>query len=82
MDLYLDQIHRHDGYLHGMLSMPSRDALQRIAAVLDEERTAGKVRSKLHGIPVILKAAVPMQIRVSLWADLLRTTSIPFPILE
>ncbi|KAG4437656.1 hypothetical protein IFR05_006867 [Cadophora sp. M221] len=55
VDLYLDQIHRHDGYLHGMLSMPSRDALQRIAAVLDEERTAGKVRSKLHGIPVIFK---------------------------
>jgi hypothetical protein len=55
VNLYLDQIQRHDDYLHGMLTMPSREALQKIATALDEERAAGKVRSKLHGIPVILK---------------------------
>lgn len=38
-----------------MLTMPSREALQTIAMALDKERAAGKVRSKLHGIPVILK---------------------------
>lgn len=55
VDLYLNQIQRHDDYLHGMLTMPSREALQKIAVALDEERAVGKVRSKLHGIPVILK---------------------------
>ncbi|KAL7893413.1 amidase signature domain-containing protein [Trichoderma sp. SZMC 28014] len=55
VDLYLDQILRHDDYLHGMLTMPSREALQKIAVALDKERAAGRVRSKLHGIPVILK---------------------------
>ncbi|KAL7921314.1 amidase signature domain-containing protein [Trichoderma austrokoningii] len=55
VDIYLDQIQRHDDYLHGMLTTPSTEALQEIAATLDEERAAGKVRSKLHGIPVILK---------------------------
>lgn len=57
--LYLDQIQRHDDYLHGMLTMPSREALQKIAVALDEERATGKVRSKLHGIPVILKVNYP-----------------------
>ena len=28
VDLYLAQIQRHDGYLHGMLSMPPRSALE------------------------------------------------------
>ncbi|UKZ94441.1 uncharacterized protein TrAFT101_009314 [Trichoderma asperellum] len=51
VDLYLDQIQRHDDYLHGMLTMPSREALQKIAVALDEERAAGRARSKLHGIP-------------------------------
>lgn len=55
VNLYLEQIQRHDDYLHGMLTMPSREALQKIAVALDGERAAGKVRSKLHGIPVILK---------------------------
>lgn len=55
VDLYLDQIQRHDDYLHGMLTMPSREALQKIAVALDEERAAGRARSKLHGIPIILK---------------------------
>lgn len=55
VDIYLAQIRRHDGYLHGMLSMTLREALQKIAVTLDDERAAGKLRSKLHGIPVILK---------------------------
>ncbi|PNP47963.1 hypothetical protein TGAMA5MH_01015 [Trichoderma gamsii] len=55
VNFYLDQIQRHDDYLHGILTMPSREALQKIAVALDKERAAGKVRSRLHGIPVILK---------------------------
>ncbi|KAK1237363.1 hypothetical protein MKX08_002988 [Trichoderma sp. CBMAI-0020] len=55
VNLYVGQIQRHDDHLHGMLTMPSREALQKIAVALDKERAAGKIRSKLHGIPVILK---------------------------
>lgn len=67
VDLYLDQIQRHDDYLHGMLTMPSREALQKIAVALDAERAAGKVRSKLHGIPVILKVKPSIFYSPSLW---------------
>lgn len=55
INLYLNEIQRHGDYLHGMLTMPARESLQKIAGALDKERAAGKVRSKLHGIPVILK---------------------------
>ena len=52
---YLDQIEKHDGYLHSMLSKPTRQSLQTIASSLDEERKAGSIRSPLHGIPIIIK---------------------------
>ncbi|TAQ88680.1 hypothetical protein B7494_g3015 [Chlorociboria aeruginascens] len=55
VDAYLAQIDRHDGYLHAMLSMPTRESIKNIAIALDEERAAGKVRSPVHGIPVIIK---------------------------
>ena len=53
--LYLDQIRKHDGYLHAMLSMPTQDTLLKTAAALDEERRSGKLRSPLHGIPIVVK---------------------------
>lgn len=52
---YLDQIEKHDGYLHAMLSKPTRQSLQTIASCLDEERKAGSIRSPLLGIPIIIK---------------------------
>ncbi|VUC23995.1 unnamed protein product [Clonostachys rosea] len=52
---YLDQIEKHDGYLHAMLSMPSRQALRAVAASLDDEHAAGRLRGPLHGIPIIIK---------------------------
>ncbi|KAG0648046.1 amidase [Hyphodiscus hymeniophilus] len=59
---YLDQIEKHDGYLHAMLSKPTRQKLQIIASSLDEERRAGTIRSPLHGIPIIIKVSlVPLQ---------------------
>jgi amidase len=61
VNIYLNQIQRHDDHLHGMLTMPSRESLQKIAVALDKERAAGKVRSKLHGIPVILKVKQPIK---------------------
>ena len=55
VDSYLAQVHKHDGYLHAMLSMPSRDSLRNAAAKLDEERLRKKIRSPLHGIPIVVK---------------------------
>ncbi|KAK2737896.1 hypothetical protein FQN57_007347 [Myotisia sp. PD_48] len=51
----LEQISTHDGYLRAMISVPPKEALYTIAATLDGERKAGKARSPLHGIPIILK---------------------------
>ena len=55
VDSYLTQIHKHDDYLHAMLSMPFHDSLRKIAADLDEERLNRKIRSPLHGIPIVIK---------------------------
>lgn len=85
VNFYLDQIQRHDDYLHGILTMPSREALQKIAVALDKERAAGKVRSRLHGIPVILKVKCPILfigLSKKLMPDILlliRTISIRIP---
>ena len=57
VDRYLDQIEKHDGYLHAMLSKPTRQSLRTVAAKLDRERDAGRIRSPLHGIPIIIKVA-------------------------
>ncbi|RVT45241.1 amidase [Rheinheimera sediminis] len=56
---YLTQIARVDDagpQLNAIVDI-NPDALQQ-AAVLDEERKAGKIRSALHGMPVVLKANI------------------------
>ncbi|RHZ70336.1 hypothetical protein CDV55_108201 [Aspergillus turcosus] len=55
VEICLEQIAKHDGYLHAMLSIPPRESLLATAATLDDERRSGTVRSPLHGIPIILK---------------------------
>ena len=55
IDQYLEQIAKHDGYLHAMLSIPSRQILHTAASALDQERQSGKLRGPLHGIPIIIK---------------------------
>jgi len=52
---YLAQIRRHDDYLKAVINTAPQDLLLRRADLLDDERKAGKVRSPLHGIPVLLK---------------------------
>lgn len=56
---YLDQIRRHNDYLHAMLSMPSEERPLEIARRLDQERKDGEIRSPLHGIPIIIKVWKP-----------------------
>ncbi len=50
---YLDRIKQVDSYLKSVIEL-NPDAMQ-IAASLDEERSNGKVRGPLHGIPVMIK---------------------------
>ncbi|KAI1272252.1 amidase signature enzyme [Xylaria sp. FL0933] len=51
----LAQIERHEPTLNALVSIAPRSVVLRIANELDEERRGGRVRSPLHGIPVILK---------------------------
>jgi amidase len=50
---YLDRIEQVDPYLKSVIEL-NPDALQ-IAARMDEERSKGKVRGPMHGIPVLIK---------------------------
>ncbi|TPX13844.1 uncharacterized protein E0L32_005788 [Thyridium curvatum] len=52
---YMDQIEKQDGYLHAIISTPTREDLSAIAQSLDEERAQGKLRGPLHGLPIIVK---------------------------
>ena len=58
VERYLAHIdaHNHKGMsLHVLISTAPRDNVLAIAQQLDDERRAGKVRSALHGIPIVLK---------------------------
>ena len=51
----LDQIEQHDEYLHAVISKPPRTYLVEQAQKLDIERKTKGIRSKLHGIPILIK---------------------------
>lgn len=51
----LDQIEKHDTQLHALISIPSRTHLLEVARKLDADRAAGRCKSSLHGVPVIIK---------------------------
>ncbi|KAH7386225.1 amidase signature domain-containing protein [Cadophora sp. MPI-SDFR-AT-0126] len=51
----LEMIESHDHYLHAMICLMPRRKLELTAQALDTERSEGKIRSPLHGIPIILK---------------------------
>ena len=63
----LDQIDRHDGYLHAMISIAPRASLVQQAQKLDDERKNEKIRSKLHGIPILVKVLQPFT--HSFWSE-------------
>lgn len=52
---YFAQIDRHEPTLNALISSAPRENVIGIAASLDEERQQGRIRSPLHGIPIILK---------------------------
>ena len=55
VDIYLQQIKRHNGQLRALIHMMPEQQLVQLAAELDEERAEGKLRGPLHGIPIVLK---------------------------
>lgn len=58
VNIYLEQIknHNRDGFrLNAVISSPPVDHVLSLAAELDRERAEGRVRSPLHGIPILLK---------------------------
>jgi len=63
---YLERIQTHDPQLRSVIEL-NPDALA-LAANLDEERAAGKVRGPLHGIPILIKENIDT-------ADQMQTTS-------
>ncbi|KAM7192707.1 Glutamyl-tRNA amidotransferase subunit A, mitochondrial [Rhypophila sp. PSN 637] len=55
VDQYLDQIAKYEPALKAFISVAPCELLHATARRLDEERRNGRVRSRLHGIPVVLK---------------------------
>ncbi|PNP59590.1 hypothetical protein THARTR1_00763 [Trichoderma harzianum] len=53
--IYLSQIERHNDYLKAVISTAPETLLLERAAILDDERQSGKLRSPLHGIPILVK---------------------------
>ena len=62
VELYLSQIERHNYAglgLNAMISTAPRRLLLHRARELDQERTAGRTRGPLHGLPIIVKVGLP-----------------------
>ncbi len=70
---YLARIKEIDSQLHSIIEL-NPDALQ-IAEAMDKERRRGKVRSMLHGIPILIKDNIDT-------ADQMRTTAGSLALLE
>lgn len=61
VEAYLAQIERHNKTgleLRAIISTAPREVVLSRAAELDTERLSGKIRSALHGIPIIIKDAI------------------------
>ena len=69
VDLCLDQIERHNRRgqcLNALINVASRETLHKRAKMLDEERAAGKLRSPMHGIPIVVKDIFPIDISLGM----------------
>lgn len=60
-EIYLHEIEKHNGYLRAVIATAPRASLLEKAAVLDKERENGASRSKLHGIPILVKVELFMK---------------------
>ena len=55
IDIYTQQIREHDDYLKAVISSGPEDVLLEAAQRLDQERSQGKLRGPVHGIPILIK---------------------------
>lgn len=55
VQLYTRQIEACNGYLHAVISNAPASLLLGQASRLDGERAQGRVRSSMHGIPILIK---------------------------
>ncbi|MCJ1378434.1 hypothetical protein MMC17_001532 [Xylographa soralifera] len=55
VEVYLHEIEAHNDYLKAVIAIAPRASLLEKAQVLDKERSNGKLRSQLHGIPILVK---------------------------
>lgn len=63
IETYLAQIEKHNhagAHLNALISVAPRDQALGQAAKLDQERQEGKIRSPLHGLPIIIKDCFQM----------------------
>ncbi len=74
---YLERIREIDGKLHSVLET-NPDALQ-IADEMDKERKSGKVRSMMHGIPILLKDNIDTADKMKTTAGSLALIDAPTP---
>src|ERR1700753_1114082 len=64
VETYLAQIYKFDQagpHINALISVAPRHILLAQAIKLDDERAAGKVRSALHGLPIIFKVSMPYE---------------------
>ena len=55
IEVYLAEIERNNGYLKAVICTAPRNSLIEKANALDRERSSGKTRSHLHGLPMLVK---------------------------
>ncbi|CAL8579858.1 hypothetical protein XPA_005588 [Xanthoria parietina] len=55
IDVYLAEIERNNGYLKAVICTAPRNSLVEKANALDRERSGGRTRSHLHGLPMLAK---------------------------
>ena len=76
-EMYLDRIKATDPLIHSVIEV-NPDALK-IADEMDKERKRGKVRSDLHGIPVLIKDNIDTKDRMKTTAGSLALIDAPTP---
>ena len=76
-EMYLERIEHIDSKTHSVLEI-NPDALA-IADALDKERKKGKVRSPLHGIPILIKDNIDTADRMLTTAGSLALVDAPVP---
>lgn len=55
VEIYLQQIEKHNGFLHAITASSPVDLIIAEAKRLDQERAEGLIRSPLHGVPILIK---------------------------